>query len=87
MSGARADAVTRGFAISWLTCKSVLLRDTLLKLCLFLVATISSNPLLADLSTGAFAQILLVQLTPIDVNGLVRCDDLTLALKAKLILS
>jgi hypothetical protein len=87
VSGARADAVTRGFAISWLTCKSVLLRDTLLKLCLFLVATISSNLLLADLSTGAFAQILLVPLTPIAVNGLVRCDDLTLALKAKLILS
>jgi hypothetical protein len=59
VSGARADAVTRGFAISWLTSESVLLRDTLLKLFLFLVAKVTSNPLPADLSTEALAQLCL----------------------------
>ena len=59
VSDARADAVTRGFAISWLTCESVLLRDTLLELFFFLVNKVTSNPLLADLSTEARAQLCL----------------------------
>ena len=43
LSGARADAVTRGFAISPVTCASVLLPDRLLKLFFVLVTTVPSN--------------------------------------------